>query len=146
MPGTGRNVLRIVSAAAALVVLVAAGCGGSARPDPSATAGVPRALAGEWAAQASQVAQAAAAGDGCHASQLAAALRDQVIAEESKVPTRLRSPLLAGVNALADRIVCLPQTVTVGPKPKEPPKKPPPPPKKHHDDHKHHDAKQAGHG
>jgi hypothetical protein len=67
--------------------------------------------------------------------QLAGSLRDQVIAKESQVPSRLRSPLLAGVNALADRIVCEPppQTVTA-----PPPKKPPPP--KPHDDHhgKHH--------
>ena len=61
-----------------------------------------------------------------------------MIANESRVPARLRSPLLAGVNALADRIVCRvpPQTVTVTPQ--KPPKHegPPKPPHKH--DH-HHD-------
>lgn len=95
---------------------------------------MPRALASEWEARASAIADAAAAGDDCHALQLAASLRDDVIAKESQVPVRLQSPLLAGVNALADRIVCRvpPQTVTV------PPKKPlehPKPPHKH--DHHH---------
>jgi hypothetical protein len=120
--------LRILSVAA-LVVIVAAGCGGSGRPARSAASGVPRALASEWAARASAVAAVAAAGNNCRASQLAVALRDEVIAEESKVPARLQPPLLAGVNALADRIVCPPPKVTAPPGPKKPPK--PQPPHKH---------------
>jgi hypothetical protein len=92
-------------------------------------------LAHEWASQASAIAAAAAAGDSCHALQLASALRDQVIAAEGRVPARLRSPLVSGVNALADRITC---TVTV-PAPPTTQAKPPPrekPPPKH--DHHHH--------
>ncbi len=98
---------------------------------------MPRALASEWEARASAVADAAGAGDDCHALQLAASLRDDVIAKESQVPARLRSPLLAGVNALADRIVCSvpPRTVTVPPK--TPPKHPRPPKSPHKDDHRH---------
>jgi hypothetical protein len=97
---------------------------------------VPRALASEWEARASAIANAAAAGDDCHALQLAASLRDDVIAKESQLPARLQAPLLAGVNALADRIVCQepPQTVTVAPTKPKPPK-PPEPPHKH--DHHH---------
>ena len=143
MPGTSRSVLRIVSAAAALVVLVSAGCGGTARPDRSAGRELPRALASRWAQEASTVADVAASGDSCQAQELAATLRDEVIHEDSKVPSRLRSQLLAGVYALADRIVCQPQTVTI------PEKKPPKPRDRHHDDHKHkppHHDKQDGQG
>jgi hypothetical protein len=128
--------LRYLSAAA-LVVLVAAGCGGSARPDRPAARGVPRALATAWEAKASKVADAAAAGDDCLALQLATSLRDEVVADETKLPPRLYSPLLTGVNSIVDRIVCVPPATNP---PKEPPKKPPPKP---HDDHHHHDH---GHG
>lgn len=53
------------------------------------------------------------------------------------MPARLRSPLVTGTNALADRITCtvLPQTVTVGPKAPKAPEPPNP-----HDEHGH------GHG
>ena len=133
MAGKCRDVLRILLGVS-LLALFAVGCGASSRPDRAAAAGVPRLLAGEWEARASAVADAAAAGDDCRALQLAASLRDDVIAKESQVPSGLRSPLLAGVNALADRIVCQvpPQTVTV------PPKKPPKPPERkppHKHDH-----------
>lgn len=125
--------LRIVSAAA-VVAFVVAGCGGAARSERTTARQIPRALARAWADQASAVAGAAATGDDCHALQLASSLRDDVIQQEPKVPVRLRSQLLAGVNALADRITCQvpPQTVTVPPQgpPKPPHKKPPP---KHHD-------------
>jgi hypothetical protein len=129
MAGKSRNVLRIFPAAAAVALLMA-GCGGSSRPDRPATREVPRALASEWANQASAVASAAAAGDDCQAAQLAATLRTDVIEKESQVPARLQPALLAGVNALADRIVCQapPQTVIV-------PSKGEPPPK--HDQHGH---------
>jgi hypothetical protein len=126
MAGKSRDVLRILLGVS-LLALLAVGCEGSSRPDRAAAGGVPRSLAGEWEARASAVADAAAAGDGCRALQLAASLRDDVIAKESQVPSRLQSPLLAGVNALADRIVC---QVTV------PPKKPPKPPE-HKPPHKH---------
>jgi hypothetical protein len=101
-------------------------------------------LASEWARQASAVAAAAAAGDSCQAAQLAAALRTDVIEQESKVPARLQPALLAGVNALADRIVCQspPETVTV---PQQKPPKPHEPPKHdHHDHHKHGDNQGDG--
>jgi hypothetical protein len=136
MAGKSRNVLRIFPAAVVVALLVA-GCGGSSNPDRPATRGVPHALASEWADQASAVADAAAAGRDCQAAQLATALRTDVIDKESQVPARLQPALLAGVNALADRIVCQvpPQTVTV------PPAKPPKPPDKqdHHGHHEHGD-------
>jgi hypothetical protein len=132
MTGTGRKVLRILSVTA-LVALVAAGCG-SAGPQPRADRGLPRALASAWATRASAVASAAAAGENCRASQLASSLRDEIIAEEGRVPIRLQKPLIQGANALADRITC---TVTVAPPPKQGPKppahKPPKPP--HHKKH-----------
>lgn len=138
--GTRRGVLRIV-ATATLVALVVAGCGGSARSSRRTTGELPRVLAGEWARQASAVADAAATGDDCRALHLASSLRDNVIQEASKVPSQLRSQLLAGVNALADRIVCTvpPQTVTAPPGKREPPKPPP----GHGGHHKHGDNNQG---
>jgi len=134
MAGKYRNVLRILPGAA-LVALLLAGCGGSSRPDRSATRGVPPALASKWANQASAVADAAAAGNSCQAAQLAAALRTDIIEKESQVPARLQPALLTGVNALANRIVCqappAPQT-----KPSKPPHK--------HDHHDHHDHHKPG--
>lgn len=127
----------------ALVAVLVTGCGGSSRP-PSRTAvhGVPRALASEWESRAVAVADAAAAGDSCRALHLADSLRDEVIAKESQVPSRLQSPLLAGVNALADRIVCQASPQTVTPPPAKPPKHKPP--DDHHGkDHKHGDDSQG---
>ena len=99
---------------------------------------MPRVLAQEWANQASAIAAASAAGDSCHALQLASSLRTEVIAAEGKVSSRLRSPLLSGVNSLADRITCK-ETVTVQAPTTQPKPHAKPPPK--HDQHDHH-----GHG
>jgi hypothetical protein len=130
--------LRIVLGVS-LLTLLGAGCGGSSRPDQVGARGVPRVLASAWAARASAVADAAASGNDCRAQQLASSLRDEIIADEARLPPRLYSPLLSSVNALADRIVCEvpPETVTV-PAPKGPPK--PKPPDKHH----HHHGDQHG--
>jgi hypothetical protein len=121
------NVLRIVPAAALLAVL-AAGCGGGARLQQAALHGVPPGLAQDWEGQASAIASAASAGNSCRALQLAASLRSDVAASEHKLPFRLRSPLLTGVNALADRITCTPtpKKPPKGPKPEPPPKRPGP--------------------
>jgi hypothetical protein len=131
-------VLRIVSAVALLVV-VAAGCGGAARPQDSAARGVPRALAQDWEGQASAIANAAAAGNDCRAMHLAASLRAEVAAARHKLPLRLRSPLLTGVNALAARISTCTRVVTVPAQPPKGPEPKPKPPKPHappgHDKH-----------
>jgi hypothetical protein len=92
-------------------------------------------LAQRWEARASAIADAATVGDDCRALHLAGALRDEVAAARREVPLRLRSPLLSGVQALADRITCTPPPPVV--KPKEPPK-PPMPPKDDHGHHGHH--------
>jgi hypothetical protein len=132
-------VVRILSAAALLAV-VAAGCGGAARPQKLAVRGVPRSLAHDWEHQASAIATAAAAGNSCKALQLANALRGDVTATEQKLPRRLRTPLLTGVTTLADRITCTPPPTTV------PPKRSKPPPERHgrHEQHGHHGR--HGHG
>ncbi len=124
------KVLRILSGAALLVV-VAAGCGGAA-PQGSASRRLPQALAQEWEAQASAIATAADAGNDCRAMHLAASLSADVAASRDKLPLRLRSPLLTGVNDLAARIsTCTPiVTAPVQPKPPQGPK--PKPPKPHH--------------
>ena len=128
-------------AAAIALVLVAAGCGASARPHTTAVPGLPPALAQRWAAQASSIADAAASGGGCRAQQLAFTLRAPVIAQQRRVPARLQRPLVTGVNALADRITCTPQPVTTSAKPPAKPKPPPKPPEDGHGHHHHH-----GHG
>src|SRR5581483_2257968 len=61
MPGTCRAVSRIVSVVA--LVLVAAGCGGSMRPQQSVVRGIPPALVHDWGGRASAIAAAADAGD-----------------------------------------------------------------------------------
>jgi hypothetical protein len=124
------RVLRILSAAA-IVAVVAAGCGGAARPQEVAVHGVPPALAHDWEGKASAIATAAAAGDECDALRLANALRSDVIAEQHKLPVRVRAPLLTGVRALADRITCAPTV-------QAPAKKPPKPPHEHHHGHGRH--------
>jgi hypothetical protein len=132
-------VLRIISAAAFLGVIVA-GCGGAAPPQ-RAFRGVPRALAQDWEGQAMAIAAAASAGNSCRALHLAAVLRTDVDRSRDKLPYRLRSPLLTGVNALADRTTCTPVVTKPAP-PKKPPKGPKPkPPKPHgpHGDDKGHD-------
>ncbi|HEY7422245.1 MAG TPA: hypothetical protein VH541_09550 [Gaiellaceae bacterium] len=120
------RVLRIL-AAAVLLALAAAGCGGAAR-ETRAVHLVPRALAEDWEGQASAIATAASTGDSCRALRLAESLRADVIAKQREVPLRLRSPLLTGVKSLAGRIRC-----TVTPKPplkhSPPPKGPRPKPK-----------------
>ena len=133
--------LRLALATALVVLLVAAGCGGSARPDPAAARGLPSRLAQQWAARASAIASAAARGENCSARRLAVSLRDDVIANGADVPARLHKPLLESVNSLAHRLTCpIPaQTGTAAPQPK-----PPPSPPKKHDDHRHHDH--HGHG
>src|SRR5690348_4556708 len=134
------KVLRIISGAALLVV-VAAGCGGGT-PRDSAAHGVPRALAHEWETRASAVADAAAAGNSCEAQHLAASLRHDVVSSQSKVPRRLRSALLTGVYSLADHTECTrvvtvqtppPTHPTPGPKPKPPKPHEPPGHGKGHD-------------
>jgi hypothetical protein len=135
-------VTRFVSAAA-LVVVVVAGCGGATRPQRSALHGVPPALAQAWAERASAIAAAASGGDNCRAMQLADSLRNDVLAQRHKLPLRLRSALVTGVSDLADRLTCT-STVTIetkpGPPPHKPPHKPPHEPPGHHHDHGH------GHG
>jgi hypothetical protein len=129
MRGRKGRVLKIVPVAA-LLAIVAAGCGSGGRPNVAAVHGVPRALAQAWEGQATAIASAASAGNSCRAQQLAASLRDDVVTSQQRVPSRLRSALLTGVNALADRTTCTPvQTPT-------PPKGPKPKPPKHHGDNK----------
>jgi hypothetical protein len=139
MAGTRPRVLRIF-AAVTLVVLLTAGCGAARRHEPTRQ-GVPRVLAQRWAASASAIGDAAAAGNSCRALNLAKSLRDEVIAQQGRLPRRLRLPLLTGVNALADRLTCT-QTVTTQTTPaKKLPKPPPKPPHERHGHHGHH-----GHG
>jgi hypothetical protein len=126
-------------AANALVALVVAGCGGFARPHPVAARGLPPKLAQQWAAEASSIADAAAHGQGCRAQRLASTLRDEILAQQGRVPARLQGPLVTGVNALADRITCTPQPVAV-------PAKAPKPPPKHGPGHGHHDDHGDDHG
>jgi len=127
-----------VKRGALLAVLALAGCGGAAHPPAAAKPPhIPRALAQAWETQASSVAQALAAGDGCTALHQATALRDSVAQAHARLPARLRAPLDAVVEQLPGRITCNP------PAPAAPVVQPPPRPAHpfpHHHDHGH------GHG
>jgi hypothetical protein len=123
------NVLRIVPAVVFLLV-VAAGCGGGKRPQRTADRGVPRGLALNWEDRASAIAAAASAGQDCRALQLARSLRHDVVESRQRLPVRLRSPVLLGVRALAERLRCTPPAVRVKTSPPKP-RKPEPPPKPH---------------
>lgn len=119
MAGTRGTVSRI-AIAAALVVLVVAGCGGGAGPQKAALHGVPNALAQDWAAQASEIAAAAAARNDCHAQALANSLRAQVMQKRHLLPLRLRSPLVTGVDSLVASTTCtrtVVETTTQAPPP-----------------------------
>ena len=85
------------------LAVVVAGCGGATRPPHSGVHELPPALAQDWEGRASAIATAASTGDSCRAMQLADSLRDDVLAQEHKLPLRLRSPLVTGVIALAGR-------------------------------------------
>lgn len=142
------NVLRI--SAVVLLAIVAAGCGGAARPEKTASRGVPRALAQDWEGKAAAIAAAASAGEDCRARQLAAALQDEVERTRHKLPLRLRSPLLSGVTALADRTTCS-RVVVQPPHKKAPRPEPKPHPPKAHghdkgDDRDHRKGHGKGHG
>jgi hypothetical protein len=141
-------VLRIVSALA-LVVVVAAGCGGSSRTS-TRPPGLPRALARGWAAQASTIAAAAAGGNSCRARRLANSFRTEVTLARGRIPERLRGPLLESVKSLADRATCTPPPQKVTPAPPKGPPKPgpkPKPPKPPPGDHGHgHGHGPGGHG
>lgn len=108
--------------AAIAAVLALAGCGGgrTAAPPGAKPPHIPRALAQAWIAQAREVAQALAADDGCAAVAHAIALRNEVSANETRVPLRLRPQLLATVNALPGRIACNPAPPAEAKPPKGP--------------------------
>jgi hypothetical protein len=105
---------------------------------------LPQALAQDWEAQASAIATAADAGNDCRAMRLAASLSAEVAASRHKLPLRLRSPLLTGVNDLAARISTCTRIVTVPVQPKPPKgRKPTPPP---HEPPGHDKGDDKGHG
>jgi hypothetical protein len=143
LAGYRARVSRTVSALA-LLAIVAAGCGGTARPRGSAQ-GVPPALARAWEGRASAIAAAASSGDNCRAMRLADSLRDDVLAQERKVPPRLRSPLVTGVDPLAERLTCT-RTVTMETTPGPPPDKPPHKPAHGPPGHQHGRGHGHGHG
>ena len=121
-----------------VLVLLAAGCGSTAKETPPREPHLPRALAQSWARQADAVAASIASNDGCSAQTEVAALQQSVIAavNEHRVPQRFREPLSSGVNDLADRITCTPPpaaTPTPAPTPHPKHEKKP----KHHEHGKH---------
>lgn len=128
---------------AALLVVVAAGCGDAA-PQTTGAERLPRALAHQWEMQASEIATAADAGKECRAMHLAASLKTEVAAARHEVPVRLRAPLLTGVNALAARVSTCTRVVTVPVQPTTPKEPKPKPEPKHHGGHGH--GKHGGEG
>ena len=128
---------RLLSAAALLVIL-AAGCGG-AGPSEHAAHGVPRSLAQGWEDRAEAIATVASAGNDCRARELAISLDQDVVQARHRLPLRVRSPLLAAVSSLADRTTCTPVATNPAPpkNPQPPHKKPKHEPPKQHDPHGH---------
>lgn len=113
---------------ALLAVLVLAGCGGAAHPPKAAKPPhIPRVLAQAWETEASSVARALAAGDGCTALHQATALRNSVARAHARVPARLRAPLATVVEQLPGRITCNPPA----PAPAAPVVQSPPQPPQH---------------
>jgi len=102
--------VRRLALLAALCALTLAGCGGTPSHQAPPPPHLPRALAQTWAQQADGVASALAAGDGCTAQQLAGALRTEVVQalNQRVVPQAFQEQLLATVNDLPARIVCVP--------------------------------------
>jgi hypothetical protein len=136
-------VLRLLSAAAVLVVL-AAGCGGAGG---RAVHGVPRNLAQGWEDRAEAIAVAATFGNECRAQQLAVSLNRDVVQARHKLPLRVRGPLLAAVSSLADRTTCTPVATNPTPpkNPHPPHKEPKPNPPKKHGPHGHDKEDHQGH-
>ncbi|MHB8468493.1 MAG: hypothetical protein ACYDCH_01880 [Gaiellaceae bacterium] len=96
-------------------VALLAGCGGRAAvPTPAAKPPhLPTALAQRWASEASSVASALAAGDGCTAQRAATALRSEIVAAVNahQVPLRYQATLVGTANELPARIACNPANV-----------------------------------
>jgi hypothetical protein len=105
-----KRALVFVALAAAL-----AGCGAKAKhAQPPPQPRLPRALAQAWSREATGVATALAANDGCAAEHRAGQLRTEVIAaiNAGRVPRALLEPLTSAVNALPARITCTPPAPT----------------------------------
>jgi hypothetical protein len=106
----------LVSAAALVVAVALAACGGddtaSDETGTAAAASLPRSVAEELALASDDVAELLEAGDGCAASGRAAELRERTLAaiENGDVPAPLEQPLLTAVDRLAAQIVCEPAT------------------------------------
>jgi hypothetical protein len=106
----------LVSAAALVVAVALAACGGddsaSDETGTAAAASLPRSVAEELALASDDVAELLEAGDGCAASGRAAELRERTLAavENGDVPAALEQPLLTAVERLAAQIVCEPAT------------------------------------
>ena len=131
MTGRWRKVLRILSVAA-LLVAVAAGCGNAARRrDPPLTG-----FLGRWreSGRPRRRPLQPPPRPGTTAARCTSPPRfaPRSPASRRKLPLRLRSPLLTGVNALAARVSTCTRVVTVPvqPKPPEEPKRKPEPPRR----------------
>ncbi|HZC31347.1 MAG TPA: hypothetical protein VE261_07480 [Gaiellaceae bacterium] len=112
------------------LVAIIAGCGGAKHP-AHGPARLPSALAHTWASQATQIANALAANDGCGAQRLAATLETEYVRAVNgrTLPQRFRETLGSALNDLKSRITCTPPATTTAPEPKH---GPPPPPHDHH--------------
>jgi hypothetical protein len=90
--------------------LCLAGCGGGGERHAAPQPKLPARVASELAQRSDAVAAALLAGDSCRALDEARALQQDTIAavNDRRVPAPFQEPLLASVNDLLGRIVCVP--------------------------------------
>lgn len=105
------------AAVLAAIAAALAGCGSRAAQRQPVQPKLPRAIAHAWAQQATAIAAALAANNGCDAQTRVAALQRELVGavNEHRIPRRLLEPLSSGVNDLAAQITCTPPQVVPTP-------------------------------
>lgn len=100
--------------AALLAALWLSGCGSGPDHRAAPAPKLPPAVASDLAARSDQVARALAAGDACHAADLARQLQQQTIAAVNahRVPAVFQEDITSTVNDLVGRITCVPARKT----------------------------------
>lgn len=101
-----------------VLTVVLAGCGGTKHPTATAPAPLPPTLAHTWASQATQIATALAANNGCAAQRLATTLETEYVTAVNAhtLPQRFRETLGSTLNDLQSRITCTPPPAPQQPK------------------------------
>jgi hypothetical protein len=89
-----------------------AACGSDEKPAPAPR--LPHALGARLAGQADAIAASLERDDGCDAQKRLLALRIALNRSLAQVPRRLREDLSVGVNAIGERVRCVPAVASEG--------------------------------